>query len=428
MVVQRGRRRAAAIAALGAAGALALSACAEPVETKPMAGTGPSVRYGATQEEYKAAFRDIPPIKLTTQSPSPKGSVTGKNVEDYLKAVTDWSGGKITWEVSYSNGVAPPEEVDDALRDGRLDLGQVLPIYEPSDYPANAALIQTTFLSEQTPVTGALQSNAWPNEVAFEIPEIMKEFRDAGMEPLMPQYDSGSNVLFCRDEPRGLKAFHGRQAASGGQAQTAEITSLGGSAVSVPYTELFEGLERGIVDCSVSSLTVGVLSGFISAAPHVTIDPQAGLATAPGAMAMSGRAWKRLPLAARQLLFDRLDVFMTSNIRDKIWPNSVAAVKAAKAAGGSVAPFEPDARGSVNAANARMLRKISRSDKIDDPDALVAAARAASARWLNIVRAGGTGADVTYPEFDTWYKPGRVDVDAFMKRAFEEIFLPHRPS
>ncbi|MBE1536983.1 TRAP transporter substrate-binding protein DctP [Actinomadura algeriensis] len=405
-----------------------LTACAEETETRSLAGVGPSVPYGATKAQYQAAFRDVPPITLTTQSPSPKGSPTGKNVDDYLNAVTEWSGGKITFEIAYSNGIAPPEEVDDALRDGRLDLGHTLPIYEPSEYPANAALIRTTFLSEQTPVVGPLQSNAWPNEVAFTVPEIMDEFRDHGMEPLIPQYDSGANVMFCSDRDRNLAAFHGRQAASGGQAQTAAIESLGGSAVSVPYTELFEGLERGVVDCSVSSLIVGVLGGFISAAPHITVDPTAGMATAPGSMVMSSRAWDRLPTAARQLLWDRLDVFMTSNIDGKIWPNSVAAIKAAKAAGGTVAPYEPDARRAINEANARLLREVTESDKLDDPEALVAAAKESSARWLRTVREDGIDADVTFAEFDTWYEPGKVDLDAFIDHVFAKVFLPHRPS
>lgn len=428
MVLQRGRRRAAAIAALCAVGAASLTACAEQTETRSLAGVGPSVPYGATKAEYRAAFRDIPQITLTTQSPSPKGSPTGQNVEDYLNAVTEWSGGKIEFEVAYSNGIAPPEEVDDALRDGRLDLGHTLPIYEPSEYPANAALIRTSFLSEQTPVVGPLQSNAWPNEVAFNSSEIMDEFRDHGLEPLIPQYDSGANVLFCSDPDRKLASFDGRQVASGGQAQTAEIEALGGSPASVPYTELFQGLERGIVDCSVSSLIVGVLGGFVPAAPHITVDPAAGLATAPGSMVMSDRTWERLPLAARQLLWDRLDVFMTANIAGKIWPNSVAAIKAAKAAGGSVAPFEPDARRAINAANEAMLRDVASSDKLDDPAALVAAARESSARWLRAVHEAGVDADVTYAEFDTWYEPGKVDLDAFIDHVFEQIFLPHRPS
>jgi TRAP-type C4-dicarboxylate transport system substrate-binding protein len=428
MVALRSNRGARTLAvALGAASALALSACAEN-GTARGGGGGAGVEYGATIDQYKAAFADIDPIKLNTQSPSPRGSISGKNVEDYLKAVTEWSGGKITFEVAYSNGVAPPAEADDALLDGRLDLAQVLPIYEPSEYPANAALVAASFVSDQSPVAGALQSNAWPNEVAFKTPEITKEFESKGIRLMVPQYDSGVNVLFCRKPSRDLASLKGVQSAAGGQSQSAELGALGASAASVAYPDLFESLQRGVVDCSVSSLTVGVLGGFIKAAPHVTVDPAAGFALAPGAMAISENTWKTLPLAARQLLWDRLDVFMASNIEGKIWPNYAEGVKQAKAAGGSVGPFDEAARRALNGANTGLLDKLRKNDKLKDPGGFVTNIETAAAKWKK--EADGVAPDdtVAYADFDTWYKDGKVDVDSFIKKVYEQIFLPHRPA
>jgi TRAP-type C4-dicarboxylate transport system substrate-binding protein len=429
MVANSGGRgvRAAALA-VGACSVLALSACADTQGSGAGGGGGKGVPAGATIEQYKAAFADVEPIKLTTQSPSPKGSVTGKNVEDYLKAVTEWSGGKITFEVTYSNGVAPPAEVDDALVDGRLDIGQVLPIYEPSEYPANAALIQASFVSNQTPVAGTMQSNAWPNEVAFKTPEITKEFEKKGIKLMVPYYDSGANVMFCRKPRRDLAALKGVQTASGGQAQNTELTALGAAPASVPYTEQFESLQRGVVDCTVSSFTVGVLGGFVKVAPNVTIDPAAGFALAPGGMAINQRTWDGLPLVARQLLWDRLDVFLAANIEGKIWPNIAQAVSEAKAAGGSVGPFAEDARKAMTAANTRMLNELRTEAKVEDPGAFVANIQSAADRWLKEAQAAGPQEDVAHADFDKWYKPGKVDVDRYIDKVYQQVFLPHRPS
>lgn len=408
--------------------AVALAGCAETsAGTGDANSGGEGVEYGASKADYQAAFKDVDPVELTTQSPAPKGSVTGKNVEDYLNAVTDWSGGKITFDIQYANAIAPPGETDDALVDGRLDLAQVLPIYEPSEYPANAALVEATFVSDQSAVAGTLQSNAWPNEVAFDTPEILQEYGDKGIKLMVPQYNSGVNVLFCAEPRRSMDQLRGMQAASGGKAQSAEIAALGGTAASVAYPELFESLQRGVVDCTVSSLTVGVLGGFIETAPHVTVDPAAGFAMAPGGMAVNQSVWEGLPLVAQQLMWDRLDVFLTSNIEGKIWPNAVAAVKAAKAAGGSVEPFAADAKKAIQGANKDLLDKLGSTDAIADPGAFVKDIEDSAKTWSAAVDELGIAGDVSYEDFDTWYTEGKVDAAAYVKKLYEDVFLPHRP-
>ncbi|NYE48197.1 TRAP-type C4-dicarboxylate transport system substrate-binding protein [Spinactinospora alkalitolerans] len=410
------------------AGVLALTGCAEG-RAAGSGGSGEGVDYGATKEEYQAAFAEVAPIELHTQSPAPKGSITGRNVEEYFNAVTEWSDGKITFEVSYSNAIAPPEEADDALLDGRLDIAQVLPIYEPSEYPANAALVESSFVSDQSVVVGALQSNAWPLEVAFDTPEIPREFEDAGMKLMMPSYNSGSNALFCSDERRGLDALKGMQAAAGGHAQSRQVEGLGGAAVSVAYPELFESLQRGVVDCSVSSLTVGVLGGFIEAAPHVVVDPEAGFALAPGAMAMSQSAWDSLPLVAQQLLWDRMDVFMEVNLSGKIWPNIVEASTQVSEAGGAIETFEEDARASINETNAELLDGLRGNEAFDDPDAFADRVQGSSDAWLETIEGElGYTNETDYNGFADWYSADKVDLDPYIAEVFEEILLEHRPS
>lgn len=429
MVTMRARQRATtSYAAIGAVGALVLAGCAESGAAGG-GGEGPSVDYGASIEEYQAAFEDVEPIELTTQSPAPQGSISGRNIEEYFDAVTEWSGGTITFDVAYSNAVVEPEDADDALLDGRLDLAQILPIYEPAEYPANNALIEASFLSDHSVVTGTMQSNAWPLEVAFDTPEIMQEFEDNGMHVLMPSYNSGSNALMCGDERSELSDFSGMQAAAGGQGQSAHVESLGGTPVSVAYPELYESLQRGVIDCSVSSLTVGVLGGFIEAAPEVVLDPEAGFSQAPGAMAFSQASWDTLPLAAQQLLWDRMDVFFESNIEDKIWPNIVDASEQVSEAGGSIETFDEDARASIDAASEELLDEMRSESAMDDGDAFVNSLDEATERWSRIIEDDLEYTnEADYNDFADWYSEDAVDLEPFTDRVFEEILLEHRPS
>ncbi|WP_244928925.1 TRAP transporter substrate-binding protein DctP [Nocardioides sp. W7] len=428
MVTKRSINR-SGIAALAVTvvSALTLAGCAEDSDSGS-SGSGEGLDIGASMEEYQEAFADVDPIELNTQSPGPKGSATGAPIEKWVAAVEEWSDGKITFEVAYSNAVAEPTEIDDALTDGRLDVASTLPIYEPSEYPANAALIETGFISDQTVIAGALQSNAWPNEVAFNNDEVMAEFEDHGIVPMVPIFNSGSQMLLCSEPRTGLADLKGAATSASGTAQTEQIKALGGSPATVAYTEVFESVERGVVDCANATLTVGVLGGFIPAAPHVTVNSEVGFALAPGGWSFSKDTWDSLPLVAQQLMWDRLDVYIASNIEDKIWPNTAEAAKLVRENDGSFQDFEPDALSALEAANAKLLDTVRDGDGVSDGGALVDAAETAAAKWFDEVEALDIPAEVGYQDFDENFTPGDLDMTAYTELVMNEIWSARRPS
>jgi len=419
-------RTVGAVAAMSLAVAM-LAGCAESSSATGSGEGGEGLAYGATKEDYIAAFADIDPIVLHTQSPAPKGSPTGLPVEKYLDTVTEWSGGKITFDVAYSNAVAPPAEIDNALVDGRLDLGHIIPQYEPAEYPASTALTDSSFVSVQTALHGALQSNAWANQVAFETPEILAEYENKGLKLLLPEYNSGANGLFCTKDRRDLAALRGAQVTASGRSITSEVTGLGANPVSIAYTELFEALQRGVADCSVTSFTVGMLGGFLGQTPQVVVDPAAGVAVGWGGIAMSSQAWDSLPLVAQQLLWDSLTVYLESNIEDKILPNTAEGMKAVLAAGGSVRPYADDARAALEAENTKLLDAQRTNPAFQDGDGFVERIDSATAEWASIIAELGYE-DVSYDDFASWYKPGVVDLSDYSTKVYETVFLPHRPS
>lgn len=417
--------------ALTAAAGLALAGCSantggdggDPTE----GATTDGVAYGATQEEWAAAFADVEPVLIYAQTPAPKGSPTGLNMENYFAAVEEWSDGKITFDIAYSNAVAAPTEIDDALNDGRLDIGSVLPIYEPSDYPATNALIEAGVLNNPSAVVGVLQSNAWPNDVAFQTPEIMEEWDSHGIVPLVPVFNSGANGLFCSSEHTTLESLQGVQVSAGGTIQIAQVEALGAAATSIAYTELFESLQRGVVSCTVGSQTVALLGGFLPEAPYIVIDPEATFAVAPGGLAFSKSKWETLPLVAQQLFWDKLDIFLGENITVKIWPNTAEAQAQVEAADGKFSNFEPAARKAIQDVNASVIEGLRGSSALDG-DALVDAAEAAATGWTKSVEDLGYDPSVGYADFAEWADGGNTDISDYLETVMKEIFLPNRPS
>lgn len=422
----------ARLLALATVAGLALAGCAGEAGGGATAdggngGVSEGLPADATKEQWIAAFADVDPIHLYTQTPAPRGAATGLQMENYVDAIEEWSGGKITFDVAYANAAAPPTEIDDALRDGRLDLGMVLPIYEPSDYPVTNAIVEAGVLNDGTAVVGVLQSNAWPNEVAFNTPEFMEEWLRQGQVPLVPVFNSGAQGLFCSEERNTLDALAGQTISASGTINVAQIEALGASPVTIAYTELFESLQRGVVSCAGSTQTVSLLGGFLTEAAHVVIDDVATMAVAPGGLAFSKDKWDTLPLIAQQLIWDKLDIFIGENITVKIWPNTSEAQSQVASVGGSFTQLEPAARDAILQVNQEVLANLRAATGFDG-DSMVDRSEQAAADWIERVRALGYDPAVNYSNFNEWYEDGAVGIDDFLAEVMTEIFSGNRPS
>jgi TRAP-type C4-dicarboxylate transport system substrate-binding protein len=418
-------RVAAAVMAVG----FGASACAESGGGGgSSSGGGAGVDVGATMEEYQAAFEDIDPIVLNAQTPSPAGSASSAHIEGYMESIEEWSGGAITFEVAYANAIAPAAEIDDALRDGRLDLGLILPQYEPQEYPVTAALAQANILSDQGPAAGSLHGNAWPTAAYFASDEAQAELDEAGMVALVPAYQNGASVLFCAEPRTSLADLEGVTVAADGPAQAAQVSALGASPVTIPYTEVFESLQRGVVDCVVQSTTVAQIGGFLPEAPYATVESGSAFAATVGTMAVSKARWDELPLVAQQLLWDRMPVFLEANFIGKLWPNIATGVTQIQAEGGSFSAFDDDARQALTDANESILDEIRASGSFDGEE-LVGLAEEQADLWRdNLTDLGFSDADVPWSGFSEWYDPETVDITTFVELLYDEVYLERRPS
>ncbi|CAM3465051.1 TRAP transporter substrate-binding protein DctP [Nocardioides dubius] len=402
----------------------ALAACAEDGGGSQSGGDG--VAAGATQDDYVKAFEDVDAITLVAQTPAPKGSVTGLLYEDYFKEIEEWSGGKLKFDVNYAYAIAPVTEQDDALRDGRLDITFISPMLEPDQYPANAALVDMTFVGNQSPTVGPLQGHGTWNSVAFEHPQVLKELEDQGMHVLMPAFAGGPNGIFCTEKRATAAEIDGTSIIASGTLQGKQLQALGASPVSIDFTEVFEALQRGTADCAANSLRVTELNGLAEVVPYAVFDESLALGQSPGAFAVSKARWDELPLVAQQLLHDKMDMFLKSNISGAN-AMAVTALKSLDAAGGSVSGYDDAARTKLEEFNSSALAGIADNDRLDDGQALVDTLTASSEEWAGIVEEMGVES-VAWPDYVAWSGSNEVDLDAFVATFMEKVMSPHRPS
>jgi TRAP-type C4-dicarboxylate transport system substrate-binding protein len=406
--------------------ALTLSSCAEDTSNAGASSGGESVEYGATKEQYQEALADMEPVTLVMQSTAPKGAATGRRFEQYAAEVEDWSDGKITFDIAFSSSIAPPDQVDDAVADGRIDVGSVMASVEPDKFKAMAALMDLTFLGRQGPVDGVLQSHGAMAETALTSEEITAEFESNGMKLLLPIFFSGPSIMACTEPIEDRTSLQGRIAATQSRLQNEQAESLGMSTATISYAEVFEALERGVVDCVFTTLATSNLVGLIPAAPHFAMDYNVGLGNAGGAITTSLAQWEQLPLAAQQLLSDRVDVMLKENILG-IWENMEASLAQIEEANGSIVELDEDSASALSEVNDAQIAKSSSDAALGDAEAFVGDLESNVEEWGEALDDLEATTDVSYDDLLTEFDPETFDMDSYLELVWERAFLDHRP-
>ncbi|AFR49471.1 TRAP-type C4-dicarboxylate transport system periplasmic component [Gordonia sp. KTR9] len=405
--------------------AVVLASCAET--RSGIGGSGPAVPYGANADDYRSALADTEPVTIYVQATNPAGSLNISDLEMYMKTVTEWSGEKITFDVAYSNAIAKAEDADDALEDGRIDMALVIPGYEPSEFPVSNAMAKATLFADQSPIEGTLSATSWMTEFAFSSPELTEEFEEKRLKILNPANFVGGPLMFCPQSRTDLSAFKGTTVSSGSTEHSAQVSALGASPVSIPYSDVYEGVQRGVVDCVVTAATGAIATNVVDVAPQVTFSPDLPATSNPAVWAFSADTWNSLPLAAQQLLWDKLSVLYAVQLEKSMKLYAEVSQQIAEA-GGSVKPYTPGARRSIEQASTALLAEFAESDAVPDPSTFLAGARAAAEKWKPIPAESGYRNEADLAGFSEWFTTADLDFTEYADRVHRDVYLPHRPS
>lgn len=390
-------------------------------------GGGEGVAFGATHEEYVAAFEDVDPLELSFQSGTSPDATQSWATERYAEALSDWSGGKIDVEITYGSAIAPAIEGDDALADGRLGFGGVLSLYEPDKFPVANLLNSIGFLQKSSDLVGMLQGYAAWAEVALETPELAEEYLDHGIQPALTHAPGANPTLLCTEERTTADDLEEVQTRASGTVHVAEAEGLGMSPVSLDLSEVYEGLQRGIVDCSIQHLVGAKFSGYLELTPYVLQDPEAQFASTFTGTGYDAQLWDELPLIVRQLLWDRLDVFWEWTLSAHI-TDVIDAQRTILGEGGTIQPFDAETRQNLKDANAEVLDSVRAESELLDGEDLVDRAVDANERWLAIVQELGYTDASSAEELAEWFEGDQIDFGPYIETFSDEVLKPHRPS
>ncbi|QDA36254.1 TRAP transporter substrate-binding protein (plasmid) [Paracoccus liaowanqingii] len=181
---------------------------------------------------------------------APMHTITAAQIDPLTEALASGTDGAVTLRAFHGGELgAGPQDQFVRIVQGTADLGWGLPGYTSSQFPLTMMLEAPGALPLDQPVHAAFWRAADALEAEFPMTEVVAFW---GSEP---------NILMMRDseirEPGDLAGLKIRVA---GAIAAEAVTALGATPVQIPMTQVYNGLQTGLIDGLVSGGSV--LSDF----------------------------------------------------------------------------------------------------------------------------------------------------------------------
>lgn len=409
--------------------------CSSPADS-PSASEQPNQPQEAEQGETGASddggdgLAAMEPITLAVPTLYGPGHWLVQPLEDYGAAVEAASNGKIKFEYYYSGALVPVTELGAALQDGVADLTWFIPVYQPADFPIENVMTQLGFVIDPNPLISVMQGVAAKLDWALNSREQMEEYEGSGeIVALLPGWaPSPHYYLICtKDRVTNLAEAGGKRVRVGGPAWAAQAEALGMTGTQLGPSEMYEGMQRGVVDCNMVNLPDMLHNQLYQIAKHVSWSTDISIAGfTSSVLGINADVWNRLPLEAKQLLWDQLPVFLKSFAESSL-KSHVDSIKAMQEAGIEFHQWESDMVQALQGHFDRIVSEIpGQLDALTgNGQAILDDYLSKHEKWRDWIVAEYNPGNYTWAEFAEMNE--EIDVQPWVDMVWREVLEPHRP-
>ncbi|WP_161958761.1 C4-dicarboxylate TRAP transporter substrate-binding protein [Ferruginivarius sediminum] len=175
---------------------------------------------------------------------------TNPVLEQFFEDVEQETDGSVTFEAHFASSLLGPKDIPSGVRDGLADAGYFVGVYVPSEMPVDNYLADFMVLNND-----ALAMTGATNElILFECEECAEEYEKGFNTKFLATYALTDYLLQCKEEYRSLDDLNGTKIRGFG-AMADLIREMGGVPISMSTNDMYEGLERGTIDCATHSIT-----------------------------------------------------------------------------------------------------------------------------------------------------------------------------
>jgi TRAP-type C4-dicarboxylate transport system substrate-binding protein len=180
------------------------------------------------------------PIKVTFTHWEPPSGVGGSTVIEFCKELEQRSGGRVKAEPALAASLGPPTEQFELVASGMAEIGGFIPSYTPGRFPMLSLMVE---LPQRVKTTKPL-SKAF-NEVVKK-GYFDKEFEKTKL--LWVSEVTPIEFMFAKEKVTTLAQMKGAKVRTSGEFWLAAVPKLGAVPVTLPISEVYSALQKGIVD------------------------------------------------------------------------------------------------------------------------------------------------------------------------------------
>jgi TRAP-type C4-dicarboxylate transport system substrate-binding protein len=188
-------------------------------------------------------------------------------------------------------GGKPPELYRQAVQ-GITDASFTLPGYTSADFP----MMALTELPGTATSADDGTRKLWANFDRF----LAREYKDTKVLML---WNSDTASLMSKSKPiRTIEDLKGMKIRTPSAAQSAQLEALGAIPIDMPVTQIYNNLDRGVIDASMIPMSAALDFKLIEVARYFTID--APLGRSPFLVALNKSRYDKLPADLRKVIDD----------------------------------------------------------------------------------------------------------------------------
>ncbi|BCH27218.1 hypothetical protein MesoLjLc_70940 [Mesorhizobium sp. L-8-10] len=174
----------------------------------------------------------------------------GAAMVEWENAITEFTGGKITFENYWSSSLLKATDTLQGVGDGVADIGLIIPSYYPQQLPVGSWLFGLGAALSGSTVHDVAAGGATALETILTLDALTEEYASHNVKVLQGTSTPAYNLL-CNKPIDSLADAGGKRARAIGAVWSDTVTALGMTPVSIAWNEAYEGLQRGVFDCMV---------------------------------------------------------------------------------------------------------------------------------------------------------------------------------
>ncbi|WP_167045114.1 hypothetical protein [Salinibacterium sp. ZJ454] len=276
---------------------LVLTACAS--------GGSPARPEPTETPSADESIAQMDPVVLTFSDSNLETAAHGKAVSAFMEEVTKRTDGKITFDPYWGATLHPGTEALSAVESGLTDITYVSPGQFAEQLPIEVWLGKASVLAPESFPQSLVAGSAALGEIYQSDPDIRAELAQYDARPLF-YWQSAPFDALCTEPLEATSDAEGVSIRTGGGAWTGDAEALGMTNVFLPIVDLFESVQRGIIQCVNVVPSVYMTTGLWDVAKFY--HPIAFSPSSTG-FVISDSVLQALPLEARRIIHDALPIF-----------------------------------------------------------------------------------------------------------------------